>query len=281
MQSGEIRTPKRGIRGERTIEVVNSDIANGSRRRLWAEIGIVLGLSLGASALYSIVAIVNRLTRQETLSSQTATLNNSLSDRPWFDLIYQVMAVFFDLMPVALVGYLLWSASRPHLGRLGLSFERTGRQALTGLGLAAAIGIPGLGFYLLSRAIGISVNVVPTALDTFWWTVPVLILSAIRAGVTEEVIVVGYLFARLRDLGWGKWRIIVASALLRGTYHLYQGFGAFIGNLAMGILFGWLYTRFGRVLPLVIAHIIIDTAVFVGYPWAASAFPELFGLAGR
>ena len=30
-----------------------------SPRRLWAEIGIVLGLSLGASAVYSIVAIVN------------------------------------------------------------------------------------------------------------------------------------------------------------------------------------------------------------------------------
>jgi membrane protease YdiL (CAAX protease family) len=252
-----------------------------SRRRLWAEIGIVLGLSLGASALYSIVAIINRLTRDQTLSSQTATLNTSLSERPWFDLIYQVMAVFFDLMPVALVGYLLWSTTRPHLARLGIDFTRAGRQALGGVALAAAIGIPGLGFYLLSRVVGISVNVVPTALDTYWWTVPVLILSAVRAGVTEEVIVVGYLYSRLRDLGWGKWRIIVASALLRGTYHLYQGFGAFIGNVAMGVLFGWLYTRFGRVLPLVIAHILIDTAVFVGYPFAAAAFPEVFGLPAK
>jgi len=254
------------------------DSSFSSRRRIGAEIAIVLGLSLGASALYSIVAIVNRLTRAESLATQTATLNNSLSERPWFDLIYQVMGVVFDLVPVALVGYLLWSATRPHLGRLGIDFTRVGRQTLGGVALALAIGIPGLGFYLLSRLLGISVNVVPTALDTYWWTVPVLVLSAIRAGVTEEVIVIGYLYARLRDLGWGKWRIIVASALLRGSYHLYQGFGAFIGNLAMGVLFGWLYTRFGRVLPLVVAHIVIDTAVFVGYPWAAAAFPAVFGL---
>ena len=72
-------------------------------------------------------------------------------------------------------------------------------------------------------------------------------------------------------------RIILSTAVLRGTYHLYQGFGAFVGNFAMGVLFGWLYTRYGRLLPLVIAHTLIDTAIFVGYPWAAATFPGLFG----
>jgi len=237
----------------------------------------VLGLSLGASAIYSIVAIVNRLTRTESLASQTATINTSLSPRPTFDLIYQVLGVFFDLMPVALVAFLMWQATRPHLGRLGLSFEKPWRDALLGLGLAAAIGIPGIGVYLGGRALGITVNVVPTALDTYWWTIPVLLLSALRAGITEEVIVIGYLFPRLRELGWGRWQIIVSSALLRGSYHLYQGIGSFIGNVAMGIAFGWLYSRFGRLLPLVIAHAVLDAAVFVGYPWIAGVYPELFG----
>ena len=260
-----------------------TDPALPSRRRVGAEILIVLGLSLGASAAYSIVSIVNKLTRPVAISQQTATLNSSLSDRPTFDLIYQLMAVFFDLVPVALVAFLLWQAARPHLGRLGIDFTRPGRDALTGVGLALAIGIPGIGVYLAGRALGLSVNVVPTALDTYWWTVPVLILSAVRAGVTEEVIVIGYLFARLRDLGWGKWQIIFATAALRGTYHLYQGFPAFVGNFAMGLLFGWLYSRSldkhsGRVLPLVIAHVLIDSAIFVGYPWAAATFPALFGL---
>ncbi|MBX3098378.1 MAG: CPBP family intramembrane metalloprotease [Salinibacterium sp.] len=247
-----------------------------SRRRLVAEILIVLGLSLGASAAYSVVSITNRLTRPVAISQQTATLNSSLSDRPTFDLIYQLMSIFFDLVPVALVGFLLWQVARPHLSRLGIDLTRPGRDALTGVGLALAIGIPGIGVYLAGRALGLSVNVVPTALDAYWWTVPVLLLSALRAGVTEEVIVIGYLFARLRDLGWGRWQIIVATAALRGTYHLYQGFPAFVGNFAMGLLFGWLYTKFGRVLPLVIAHTIIDAAVFVGYPWAAATFPGLF-----
>ena len=90
----------------------------------------------------------------------------------------------------------------------------------------------------------------------------------------------GYLFARLRDVGWGKWQIILGAALLRGSYHLYQGFGGFVGNVIMGVIFGWLYTRWGRVLPFVIAHVVIDAAIFVGYPWAAATFPALFGLPG-
>ena len=252
-----------------------------SRRRVGAEILIVLGLSLGASAAYSVVAIVNRLTREESLSQQSTSINTSLSTRPTFDLIYQLMAVFFDLMPVALVCFLLWQTTRPHLGRLGIDFTRPARDSLQGLGLALVIGIPGIGLYLLGRELGITVPVEASALGTFWWSIPILILRAALAGITEEVIVIGYLFARLRDLGWGKWSIILGSAALRGTYHLYQGFGAFVGNFAMGALFGWLYTRFGRVLPLVIAHFVIDAAIFIGYPWAAATFPDLFGIPAK
>jgi membrane protease YdiL (CAAX protease family) len=244
-------------------------------RRLCGESLIVLGLSLGASAVYSVVAIANRLTRETALSQQTATLNAPLSSREVFDLIYQFLGIFFDLVPVALVCFLLWRAGRPHLARLGVDFEQPGKDVLRGVVRALVIGIPGLGLYVAGRALGVTVHVVPTALDQYWWTVPILLLSAVRAGVTEEIIVVGYLFARLRDLGWGTWAIILSTALLRGTYHLYQGFGAFAGNFAMGVLFGWLYSRSGRVLPLVIAHIVIDAAIFVGYPWAAATFSWL------
>jgi len=121
------------------------------------------------------------------------------------------------------------------------------------------------------------VTVDPSGLDAHWWTVPVLLLSALRAGIEEEVIMLGYLFARLGDLRWGRWTIIAFSALLRGTYHLYQGFGAFVANALMGALFGWIYARTGRVLPFVTAHFAIDAVVFVGHPWAAETWPELFG----
>ena len=56
-----------------------------------------------------------------------------------------------------------------------------------------------------------------------------------------------------------------ASALLRGAYHLYQGFGGFFGNLALGLFFGRLYQLRGRTTPLVIAHFLIDAAAGLGY----------------
>jgi membrane protease YdiL (CAAX protease family) len=251
---------------------------HATRVRIRVEILLVLGLSLGASAVYSIVGIVDLATRSKPLSRQTATLNGALSNRQVFDLIYQFLGIFFDLVPVALVAFLLWNAARPHLGRLGIDFRRPVRDTVAGLGLALLIGVPGIALYLAGKAAGITVTVKASALGDYWWSVPILILAALHAGLQEEVIVIGYLFARLRELGWGKWQVILAAAVLRGSYHLYQGYGSFVGNFAMGVLFGWLYTRYKRVLPLVIAHFIIDAVVFVGYPWAASAFPALFGV---
>ncbi len=248
-----------------------------ARTRLGWEVVIVLALSLGASAVYAIVDLLDDLSRTTPLSQQTTTLNPQLSDRELFDLVYQLLGIVFDLAPVALVCYLLWSAARPHLGALGIRFEQPGRQVAAAVGLVLVIGVPGIGVYLAGRALGLTPHVAASGLADHWWTVPVLLLSAVRAGLQEEVIVIGYLYRRLGELGWGRWTIILSTAVLRGSYHLYQGVPAFFGNFAMGVVFGWLYARHGLLLPLIVAHALIDAAIFVGYPWAAGAFPSLFG----
>lgn len=254
-----------------------------SRRRLSVELAVVLALSFGASAVYAIVAIIERLTREVALSQQTATINRPLAERATFDLVYQLLSFAFGLAPVALVLFLLWRQQKPHFSALGFGAPLTGRRRWwireTGGGflLAAAIGIPGLVFYIVARELGINTTVIPAALDTYWWTVPVLILQALRAALSEEIIVVAYLFDRLKKLDLGPLWVIVASALLRGTYHLYQGFGGFIGNIVMGLVFGWAYHRWGRILPLIIAHWLLDIVSFVGYALAVAWWPGLFG----
>lgn len=258
---------------------------SASRTRLRWEIGIVLALSYGASGVYAIVSIVESLTRDAALSEQVTTINRALSERPAFDLVYQLLSFSFGLAPVALVAFLLWRSAPPHLGRLGFGAPvHTGAsrrwwlgETGWGFGLAALIGIPGIAFYLVSKAVGINLTVIPTALDTYWWTVPVLVLQALRAALGEELIVVAYLFDRLRRLGVGPLAVIVTSALLRGSYHLYQGFGGFIGNVVMGLVFGWAYHRFGRVLPLIVAHWVLDIVSFAGFPIALALWPALFG----
>lgn len=251
------------------------------RPRLRWELAIVLALSFGASGVYAIVRIIERVTRDVALSAQKAPINVPLAERPTFDLIFQLLGFAFGLAPVALVAFLLWQTRRPHFGNLGLGVEpgtrwRWGKEVGGGFLLAAAIGIPGLVFYVFAKWIGINTTVVPTALDTYWWTVPVLVLQALRAAVSEELIVVAYLFDRLKRLGVGVLGTIVASALLRGSYHLYQGFGGFIGNVVMGLVFGWAYQRWGRSLPLIVAHWLLDIVSFVGYPLALALWPALF-----
>jgi membrane protease YdiL (CAAX protease family) len=249
------------------------------RARSWWQIGLVLGLGLGQAALYAIVALIDAATRPRGISGQTATLNPQLSDRQYIDLSYQLLDIVFALAPVALAGYFVWSSTRPHLGRLGLVRLRPVRDVAWGLGLAAVIGAGGLGVYLVARALQLSVGIDAGGLAAYWWTVPVLLLSALRAGIQEEFVVLGFLFDRFGALGWNRWVIIVVAAGIRASYHLYQGWGGFAGNFVMGLIFGWLYTRMRRVLPFVIAHVIIDAVVFVGYAWAATTFPALFGVA--
>jgi uncharacterized protein len=234
--------------------------------RLRNEVLLVLGVSLGSSAAYSIVSLIAKLTAPAPLAKQTTALNQSLApDRPWLDLTYQLMGLFFAVVPALLAVHLLNRDTPGAAVRLGFLPRRVGFDLSTGAGLAAVIGIPGVGLYVLARQLGINTAVAAANLPSVWWAGPVLSLSAATNGVLEEVVVVGYLINRLRDLGWTTWPAIVASALLRGSYHLYQGFGAFVGNAIMGVVFGFFFVRTKRVLPLVIAHTLLDVVAFVGY----------------
>ena len=234
-------------------------------RDLVFEIWLVLGVSLGASAVFAVINLVGRLTAPIPLKQSTATLNGSYAPtRPLLDLSLQLASITFQVVPAFLALHLLYRAGTTLAG-IGLDRRRLPRDLAWGAGLAAAIGIPGLLLYLVAHAMGISATVVPEALPPVWWRIPVLVLSAAGNAVIEEIVVVGYLITRLEQLRWRPYQTLLASAVLRGSYHLYQGFGAFLGNAVMGLLFGYLFQRTRRVLPLIIAHTIIDTVTFVGY----------------
>ncbi|NJC69119.1 CPBP family intramembrane metalloprotease [Planosporangium thailandense] len=251
----------------------------GRRRVLRAEVWLVLGVSLGQSGVYAAVSLIAKLTASKPLSQQHATLNPSQAPgRPWLDLTYQLLGIFFAVVPALLAVHLL-SRDADTVGsvraRLGIDLRRPGFDLGTGAGLAAVIGIPGLGLYLVARALGLNATVVPAALPSAWWAIPVLVLSAAQNAVLEEVVVVGYLLTRLRQLGWSAVAAVAASALLRGSYHLYQGFGAFVGNAVMGVVFALFFRRTRRVAPLIVAHTILDVVSFVGYALLGNRLPFL------
>lgn len=243
---------------------------SAGRGWLAVELVIVLGVSLGQSGIYAIMNIVDRLTQQRALSQQQSQLNASVTpDRPWLDLTYQVADLTFPLIAVVLVLYLL-TIRNPNRGTpgwraIGFDFQRPRFDTGFGVLIALGIGIPGLGLYLAARALGVNTDVQASALTDHWWTIPVLVLSAAQNGVLEETVMIGFLYTRLRQAEWRLPVVVMFSALIRGCYHLYQGFGGFAGNLIMGVIFGLIYLKWKRVTPLIIAHFLMDVAAFVGY----------------
>ena len=177
------------------------------------ELWLVLMVSLGASAIYSILSLARKLTSTQGLAGSVTTIIQPLAKTPWLDLVSQLASISLALVPVLL------------------------------------------------------------ALD-YWWTPVVLVLAALRSGLQEEIIAVAFFAKKLKIIRPEITiiSVIILSSLFRASYHLYQGFSAFIGNFVMGLVFGYLFMRTGRVAPLVIAHTIMNTAVFIGFPLVAGFF---------
>ncbi len=234
------------------------------RRALYWEIALVLLVTLGMSGLRSLVSLLDSLAAPTPLAQQSVAINVPQAKANVLDLVGQLLGIVKLLAWGGLGVFLLWR-SRFTLSSVGLDRSRPLRDSAQGVGLAALIGIPGLGFYLLTKALGINLTVVPSTLDDTWWRVPVLILAAAANAWAEEALVVAYLITRLRQLGLSENRSLLASAVLRGSYHLYQGFGGFLGNVVLGLVFGRVWQRSNRLWPLVVGHTVIDVVAFVGY----------------
>jgi membrane protease YdiL (CAAX protease family) len=225
---------------------------------------VVLTVTLGLSSVRSGLALLDAVMQPVPLNEQQVALNAPAAEVGLIDFALQLTRVLQLVGWGALGAYLLLRAGFA-MRDIGLDRRRPGRDALGAAGLAAVIGVPGLGLYLVARAIGVSVTIAPTTLDDTWWRVPVLLASAAANSWAEEVVMVAYLITRLRQLGWSENRSLLVQAVLRGCYHLYQGLGGFVGNIVMGLVFGRVWQRTNRLWMLVGAHALIDVVAFVGY----------------
>jgi membrane protease YdiL (CAAX protease family) len=235
------------------------------RRTLGEEVLVVLSLSLLHSAVLAVL----------TLFEAPVSPGVVVAVFPSVDLARQIVSIVFGLAPVALVAHLI-RRSDEGWTPFGLDTAALRRDAILGVGLAAVVSAVGLTVYLSALALEFNRFVVPVPPLGHWWTVPVLVLGALQNALLEEIIVVGYLIRRLEQLGWASAGALVASAVLRGSYHLYQGWGGFTGNLLLGLFFGLVFLRWRRTWPLVVAHFAID--VIAGVAYIAFRGHCLFGL---
>jgi membrane protease YdiL (CAAX protease family) len=233
------------------------------------ELLAVLGVSYGMSGISALLGFIrDQITINHGLGFRhvaTAPINSGKQTvYPWLDILDQLAQVLAGILPAFLAVVLLMrSPGGPGLG-IGLDRLRA-REIVQGAGFAALIGVPGLGLVYAARKLGANAQIVVTSFPDVWYRIPVLLLDAFQDGVAEEIIVGAFVLTRLRQLGWTNSRALAAGAVLRGSYHLYQGYGGFVGNAVMGVLFGWWFQRTRRVVPLVVAHFVIDAVSFIGY----------------
>jgi membrane protease YdiL (CAAX protease family) len=248
------------------------------KKFLRAEIAIVLALSLGTSAIYSILKFAEAMLSPKGIGGTQTNLNPAQARAEFFDFSYQLLGILFALAPAVLALYLLRRENDKAFTEIGIWPVALKSDLLKGLSLAAAIGIPGLALYAAARLLGLAAQVVPAELAGYWWTVPMLLLSAARAAIQEEVIMVAYLYKRFDQLGIKFAHQQLISASIRALYHSYQGFAGIVGNFVMGLIFGWAYRKWGRVMPLIVVHFILDAVSFVGYALLAKQLATLGGV---
>lgn len=229
------------------------------------ELWLVLMVSLGASAIYSILSLARKLTSTQGLAGSVTTINQPLAKTPWLDLVSQLASISLALVPVLLALYFL------RMDNIKIGLVPVKKDWIIGISLPLIIGIPGIALYVVALNLGLTSRIVPSSLGDYWWTPVVLVLAALRSGLQEEIIAVAFLAKKLKIIRPEITiiSVVVISSLFRASYHLYQGFSAFLGNFVMGLVFGYLFMRTGRVAPLVIAHTIMNTAVFIGFPLVA------------
>ncbi len=226
--------------------------ANLPARTLREEVLVVLSLTFLESAVFALIDLLSAPLKGVYVAAV-----------PQYQFAKQIAGFVFGLAPVWLVIYLI-RRSGEGVEDIGVAADDVRGDASRGLALFVVVGVAGLGVYLGAVAVGVNRFVVPVALG-HWWTVPVLFLTSTQAALVEEVIMVGYLVTRLQQTGWSPSAAVAGSAALRGSYHLYQGYGGFFGNLAMGLLFGTLFIRNRRTWPLVVAHFFLDVGAGVGF----------------
>lgn len=222
------------------------------RRRQITEVLLVLFVTFGTSGIRAALRLVDSL-QKAPLKEQSTTLIDAQSQVHWLDLALQATSALTLFAWGGLAWYLLEEQWR----------WPKWVDVARGAGFAALIGLPGLAFYVAAVHLGLSKVVVPA---TSAVQIPTSLLWAFANGFGEEFVVVAYLCTRLKQFGWKPWQVIAASAVLRGSYHLYQGISAGVGNIVMGVVFAWYFQRTGKVWPLVLAHFFIDAVAYIAYP---------------
>jgi membrane protease YdiL (CAAX protease family) len=132
---------------------------------------------------------------------------------------------------------------------------------LTGAGILLA-----LAYYFIYYFLWIVVEAVLGPFEISWTepasvnpglSLTAILIASIVNPLFEESLVTGYIM-KSQTARKGVWYAINISIFIRLLYHLYQGPLVVIGIVPLGWLFAYVYARWNRLWPIIIAHGILD-----------------------
>jgi uncharacterized protein len=178
--------------------------------------------------------------------------------------------IAFQWVAAAVTGWRAWARGLTARD-LGLAIHGGGRlllAAVTGAVILASLQ------WLNLRRIGRSSGKVRTMMEALakhllpqskMELLPYFALAA-TAGLCEEFLYRGFAMAALTRAGLPAWSVVVASSILFGLAHLYQGAGGFVGTLVIGTVFGVGRMECDGLAPVVLWHAAIDVVAGVAGP---------------
>ncbi len=247
-------------RGPVPVATAARPVPRRQRRRLTAELLVVLAIFPLPYAIAAVQDLVGYL------------LGEGPGNRipilfPGHDgaaLPFVLLEVLLPLAAAALVLYLL---SQPAGDGGSAAIGLDGGQPRADLALLLPVFalcelVPIAGGGLLLHALGVhgpnpSVGGVPSYYGVAY------VAMAIVAGIVEEIVVLGFLVRRLEQIGLRPFWVVVVAVAVRGSYHLYYGWGV-LPILLWATVSVLLYRRFRRLAPFIVVHALWDTGLFLG-----------------
>lgn len=230
------------------MEEVPQTLSSQENRRIWIEIGLLIGF-VGVPIWLSL--LFNSSYRPSTLTEDA-------------------LSRLSQYLPVcALVLYFMWQSrkGRAHYG-LGKNLNFLG--VFTFVGGLFTVGLFSVWISeVLRQAIDPS-SIQPNASDwgpvprtvqewlTMW---PVLLVGA----AFEELVFRGFITTRIFDATKLKWLAILLPSIVFGSYHIYQGVYWMLGATIYGVLFSWMFLEWRRLKSLILAHFAFNAWAFSYY----------------
>ena len=185
-------------------------------------------------------------------------------------IVLYASTIAFQWVIVAVVAWRAWAHGYTAV-ELGLT-TRDGTRLIIG-SIAGALTIATL-HWLNLRRVGrmppasrgsiqaIAERILPQSTEEL---LPFLAL-AITAGLCEEFLYRGFVMAVLARLGAVAWVAVLASSVLFGLAHLYQGRGGLVSTMFVGIVLGIGRVVYGSLVPVVFWHAAVDVVAGIAGP---------------